>query len=183
MTGSTGWITMLPTRFAGSFTNCAGYGCPNIPGVQRHRRHLDGTPVTPDRPAIYATYAIYGPPMLSAEVAVNTRFSSQQRRDPSSKPSRHDVAPMLSFALWRVSLVKPIQAAGGQNRAGGTGPVDRISPSHSSDSHTNTSLRSERRWAVPTRRGLAQHRARSKGRSDFGAQDSLFGHFFVGQVE
>jgi hypothetical protein len=58
MTGSAGWITMLPTRFAGSFTNCAGYGCPNIAGVQRHRRHLDGTPVTPDRPAIYATYAI-----------------------------------------------------------------------------------------------------------------------------
>jgi hypothetical protein len=64
MTGSAGWITMLPTRFAGSFTNCAGYVCPNIAGVQRHRRHLDGTPVTPDRPAIYATYAIYGPPML-----------------------------------------------------------------------------------------------------------------------
>jgi hypothetical protein len=90
---------MLPTRFAGSFTNCAGYGCPNIAGVQRHRRHLDGTPIMPDRPAIYVTYAIYGPPVLSAEVAVNARFSSQQRRDPSSKPSRHDVAPMLSFAL------------------------------------------------------------------------------------
>jgi hypothetical protein len=137
MTGSAGWITMLPTRFAGWFTNCAGYGCPNIAGVQRHRRHLDGTPVMPDRPAIYA---IYGPPDLSAEVAVNARFSSQQRRDPSSKPSRRDAAPMLSFALWRVSLVKPIQAAGGRNRAGGTGPVDRISPSHSSNGALRNTL-------------------------------------------
>ena len=110
---------MLPTTFAGSFTNCAGYGCPNIADVQRHRRHLDGTPVTPDRPATYATYAIYGPPMLSAEGAVNARFSLQQRRDPRSKPSRHDVAPMHSFALWRVSLVKPIQAAGGRAESRG----------------------------------------------------------------
>ena len=32
---------------------------------------------TPDRPAIYATYAIYVPPMRSADADVDARFSSQ----------------------------------------------------------------------------------------------------------
>ena len=57
-----------------SFSSSARYGCPHIAGVNSHRRHIDGTPATHDRPAIYAPYAIYEPPMLSADAAVNARF-------------------------------------------------------------------------------------------------------------
>ena len=32
---------------------------------------------TPERPAIYATYAIYVPPMVSADATVTVRFSSR----------------------------------------------------------------------------------------------------------
>jgi hypothetical protein len=45
--------------------------------VNRHTRHIDGTQDTPDRPA---TYAIYVPPKLSAEAAVNARFSYEDSR-------------------------------------------------------------------------------------------------------
>ena len=40
----------------------------------------DGTPVTHDRPAIYAPYALYVPPMLSADAAVNASFSYEASR-------------------------------------------------------------------------------------------------------
>ena len=45
--GSAGWITPLPARFAGSSTSSARNGCPQIAGVNSHRRHIDGTPATP----------------------------------------------------------------------------------------------------------------------------------------
>jgi hypothetical protein len=77
VTDSAGWITVLLAKFAGSFTSSARYGCPNITAVKRHRRHIHGTS---ERPAIYATYAIYGPPMRSADTDANARLTSRQRR-------------------------------------------------------------------------------------------------------
>jgi hypothetical protein len=47
---------------------------PTFVSLNRHRRHIDGTQDTLDRHAIYATYAIYVPPILSADAAVNARF-------------------------------------------------------------------------------------------------------------
>ena len=57
-----------------SFTSSARYGCRHIAGVNSHRRHIHGTSATHDRPAIYAPYAIYMPPMVSADAAVDARF-------------------------------------------------------------------------------------------------------------
>ena len=56
-------------------------------------------PTTPDRAAFYAIYAIYVPPMLSAEAGLRARLSSRDRRDHGLVPSQHDLAPIPSFAL------------------------------------------------------------------------------------
>ena len=89
-------------------TSSAGHGCPNIAGVERHRRHIDGTRVTHERPAIYATYAIYVPPMLSAHATVNVRFSGEGSRGTAQRRRAGLVSVLKTHFLvifWGVYLL------------------------------------------------------------------------------
>ena len=114
MAGSAGWITLLPTRFARSFTSSARYVCPHIAGENSHRRHIEGTPVTHDRPAIYAPYALYVPPMLSADAAVNASFGYEASRRTAQSIRLSIIGPRDSL-FGRFSEGVPTQFLIGRN--------------------------------------------------------------------
>jgi hypothetical protein len=78
---------LLPTRFR----------------LRRFGGHIAGMRAAPDRAAIYAIYAVYVPPMPSAGAGERASASSQYRREPGPKPTRHDFAPMRSLALLSLS--------------------------------------------------------------------------------